>query len=150
MTADKYLQQIEKYDRMIESRKFEIIELQNNSALITNYSTDIKVQTSRRTDRTERIIVSNLDRINILQDEICDCWEKRNTIIKVLEELDAKEYGLLYYLYVERISIQEAADRFDRSYRWAVHTKGTALEHLQKILDERETFDKSSMVTGYG
>ena len=138
MKAHTYLELIEKYDRMIESRKYEIMELKSESGLVTHYALDIKVQTTKRNDKTENIIISSMAREGELQDQIYELWKKRQTIIKSIEELSAKEYGLLYYLYVERISMQEAADRFDRSYNWVALTKRKALDDLQKILDERE------------
>lgn len=150
MKAHSYLELIEKYDRMIDSRKYEIMELRDGSGFVANFPADIKVQTTKRADRTENMIIGGMEREGELQEEICDIWRKRQAIIKTIEELNAREYGLLYYLYVERIGMQEAADRFDRSYNWAALTKKNALHHLQKLLDEREICDKRSMVTGHG
>ena len=138
MTAQEYMEQIEKYDRIIESRKLEIMDLRSRASLPVGFSTETKVQTSRRSDGMENLIINYIEKEEELQEAIIECWERRQEIIRTIEQLKTKEYGLLYCVYVERINLQEVADRFDRTYSWATTTKAKALKNLQEILDERK------------
>ena len=138
MTAQEYLEQIEKYDRIIESRKLEIMDLRSRASLPASFSSETKVQTSRRADGMENLIINYIEKEEELQEVILECWEKRQDIIRTIEQLKAKEYGLLYCVFVERVNLQEAAARFDRTYSWATTIKAKALKNLQKILDERK------------
>ena len=142
MKAQEYLQQIEKYDLLIENRKFEIMELQSSASLQAGFSSDTKVQTTRRLDRAENVIIGYIEREAGLQEDIAAFWKLRQEIIRTIELLNTNEYGVLYCLYVNRKGMQEVADQFDRSYRWAVDMKRKALDNLQKILDEREKTDE--------
>ncbi len=138
MEAHDYLRKIEKYDYMIENRKHEIQDMRSRASLSTVTFNNIKVQTSKRPDMTENLTINYIEREEILKEDISRYWQERQEIIRTMELLGAKEYGMLYCLYVEHLDLQEAADRFDRSYRWAVDVKRKALNCLQKILDERE------------
>ena len=138
MEAQEYLQQIGKCDRLIENKKFEIMEMRNSASLQTGFSCDTRVQTTKRPDRAENIIVGYIEREAELQEDIVKFWELRQGIIKTIELLNVKEYGVLYCLYVEGLDLRETAERFDRSYNWAAQTKKKGLDSLQKILDERE------------
>lgn len=138
MEAGTYLQQIEKYDRMIENRKYEILDLRSRASLPAGFSSNTKVQTTRRPDRAENLIINYIEKEEILQEEINNFWKKRQDIIRTIEQLTTSEYGLLYCVYVERKTLYEVADQFDKSYSWATYTKKKALASLQQILDERE------------
>ena len=141
MEAQEYLQQIGKYDRLIENKKFEIMDMRNSASLQAGFSCDTRVQTTKRPDRAEGLIVGYMERAEELQELINEYWKKRQEIIETIELLKVNEYGVLHSLYVQHKDLQEAADQFDRSYNWAAYTKKKALDSLQKILDEREEKD---------
>ena len=139
MTAQEYLKQIEKYERIIESRVLEIEDLKSHARLSYVGAFDNnRVQTSRRADGSENLIIKYIEKEEELQNLIFECWEKRQEIIKTIEQLKVQEYDLLYGVYVKKNTLQEVADRFDKSYSWATTTKRMALDNLQKILDERK------------
>ena len=60
-----------------------------------------------------------------------------------IEALPAAEYAVLHCLYVQGLSLQEAADQAGRSYAWAALTHRTALDSLQKILDEETNTERN-------
>lgn len=138
MDAQEYLQQIGKYDSLIENKKFEIMDMRNSASLQTGFSCDTRVQTARRPDRAENIIVGYIEREAELQADIMGFYKLRQEIITTIELLNTNEYGVLYCVFVEGKGLQEAADQFDRSYSWAAYTKKKGLDSLQKILDERK------------
>lgn len=138
MEATEYLQQIEKCSRLIENKKFEIMDMKNSASLPAGFSSDTKVQTARRADRAENIILGYIEKETELQEDIEYLWKLRQEIIKTIEQLPANEYGVLYCLYVECKDLKAAADQFDKTYNWAAYTKKKALASLQQILDERK------------
>ena len=138
MEALEYLEKIRKYDRLIENRRLEIEDLRSCASLPAGFSSDTKVQTSRRPDRAENLIVSYLDREAELQEDVIAFWKKRQEIIRTIEQLKTAEYAVLYSTFVEGLGLQEVADQNDRSYTWAAQIKKKGLDSLQKILDERK------------
>ena len=138
MEAQENLQQIGKYDRLIENKKFEIMDMRNSASLQAGFSCDTRVQTTKRPDRAENIIVGYIEREAELQETIVELYKMRQEIIKTIELLNTNEYGVLYCVFVEGKGLQEAADQVDRSYSWAAYTKKKGLDSLQKILDERK------------
>ena len=66
-----------------------------------------------------------------------DKWQRAN-ILADIEALPAAEYAVLHCLYVQGLSLQEAADQAVRSYAWAALTHRKALDSLQKVLDEKK------------
>ena len=61
-------------------------------------------------------------------------------VIATIELLHKEEYELLHNVYVKHMDLTTAAEKMDgKSYSWARGKHGSALQHLQAIIDERNT-----------
>ena len=63
---------------------------------------------------------------------------KRNEIIGVIEQLPEASYDILHKIYIQGMTLDEVAYARDKSRSWAASLHGTALKHLQDILDNVE------------
>lgn len=70
--------------------------------------------------------------------EQANLMRHRANILADIEALPAAEYAVLHCLYVQGLSLQEAADQAGRSYAWAALTHRKALDSLQNVLDEKK------------
>ena len=73
-----------------------------------------------------------------IEQEIEALKQERRAIIKTLEQLPPTEYETLHKIFIQEYTLFEVADYFGKSYEWAKKKKRTALNLLQKIIDEKE------------
>ena len=136
MNAREYLEQIEKYDVLIENKRMEKKNWQDIANSITVSMGGEKVQSTPDPHRREAAIVNYLD----IEKEIDRCIIQhaieKQKIIRMLERLPAMEYNVLYKRYVQMQNLQEIADALGKSYARITSWHGRALAHLQNILDE--------------
>ena len=97
-----------------------------------------KVKSSPNQDKMGTAVASYLDIQGEIDMYIIQCASERQKIIGVLERLPITEYNVLYKKYVLMQDYQTIADSMGKSYSWATSWHGTALAHLQKILDEEK------------
>ncbi len=106
MTPKEYLQQLPKFNRMIANKVQEKNQLPKDSAQRT-----------------------------AIDSETADLIKQRKMLILVIEKLKPMEYDLLHKIYVQEITMKEAAFQCGKSYSWATTTHSRALQHIQEILD---------------
>lgn len=138
MKAQDYLKQLKMIDVMINNK---IAEREHWFSIACNTTAQYggeRVQTSGSKQRMADAIDKFVDmgeEINRKIDELCN---KRKEIVETIEQLKSvTEYDLLFMVYVQYKTLQDVADKHDRSYSWATSAHGTALAHVQEILDER-------------
>lgn len=136
--AKQFLMQVEKYDRMIANKLIEKEQWRSIALGSTAQMGGEKVQTSGNQQKMADAIGKYVDiesEIDAMIDKFVDA---KNDVISVIEQLEVDEYDLLHKNYVQRITLQEAADSIDRTYSWATTTHGNALKNVERILEERE------------
>lgn len=138
MKAKDYLQQLQKLDKLIENK---LIEKRQWECIATNTTVPLgreRVQSSGNPQKVADAVCSYTD----LESEITACIDRlvdqRKEIISTIEMLEVAEYDLLHKIYVQYLTLQDAATALDKSYTWVTTMHGTALKHIQRILDERE------------
>ena len=138
MTAKDYLRQLGKLDKLIENKfaeksRWRDIAIGGGSS----FSMEDRVQTSgskqKMADAVCRYITIE-EEINQAIDFLVD---KRKEVIASIELLGTMEYDLLHKVYVQYMTLQDAADAMCKSYSWATTVHGRALKHLDAILQER-------------
>lgn len=139
MRAKDFLRQIQKLDAMIKNK---IIEAEQWKAIASGKTAQMggeRVQSSSSQQKMADAIARYVD----MEDEINRCIDRlidaKKEVIGVIEQLEAVEYDLLHMVYVQNLTLYDAADRFDKSYSWVTTIHGKALKEVQEILDERET-----------
>lgn len=138
MNAKKFLLQIEKLDAIIANTEAEVQfwrDIANNTAV--NMSGE-RVQSSGGHDTTAKAICTYLDLEAENEKRINELIAIRRDIISVIEQLETAEYDLLHIIYVQRKTLQDVMNKYDKSYSWAVAKHTAALKQVQKILNKRE------------
>lgn len=163
MNAKAFLNQLEKLDRLIENKQMEREQwylLATSTTSSGAPETGVRVQTSgsqqRMADAVDRYIDAGAD-INRM---IRRMFEVRQQIIGVIEQLNATEYDVLHKRYagivsidpatgrkrIYRMSLQEIADAYGKSYNWATTINGNALKKVQRIIDAQDVVPFEDML----
>lgn len=153
MKAQPFLEQIQKLDRMIENKRNERerwLMLAYNTTAGAAPDTGVRVQSSGSKQRMADAIDISVDIEQEIAVTIRKLKDARQQIIGVIEQLPVEEYDLLHKLYVGEViadkqgrkhfvymTLKEAAVAFGKSYSWARGTKGSAVQKVQKIIDEQ-------------
>lgn len=137
MKAKQFLNQLEKLDRIIENKLIEKEQWRNIALGTAPQTTGERVQSSGSKQKMADAIDKYIDIEREIDEHIDRLVDAKKDVISVIEKLDVTEYDLLHKVYVQRVTLYEAADKLDRSYSWATTVHGRALANVQKILDER-------------
>lgn len=136
--AKYFLLRLKKTDKLIENK---LIEKEQWKSIAMGTSARMggeRVQSSgsqqKMADAIERYveIEGEIDRYI---DRLIDT---KKDVISVIEQLDAIEYDLLHVVYVQYRTLEDFAEKYDRTYRWAAGVHGRALMNVMKILEERK------------
>ena len=130
MQAEEYLEQIDKFDKMIANKLKEVIKWQTIASNTVANGESERVQTSGSQQKMADAVHKYLD----IEAEIEEVKEKRRDIINVLESLPAREYDLLHKIFVQRIPVKEID--VTKSTRKRIYKR--AIANVQSILDERD------------
>lgn len=133
MTAEQYLEQIQKLDVIIINKLADYNRWVAIAGGLGGVSVGDRVQSSRNLQRGSDAIGRYID----IEREIDALKQKRLDIIKTVEQLPPIEYDLIYRLYVQGHSLKEIAYHFDKSYDWVKKRKRKALGMVQKLIDEK-------------
>lgn len=138
--AQKYLEQVEKLDAIIENKLIEKQQWMSVALGITANMDGERVQSSGRKSKMADAVDKCIDideEINARVDELISV---KREVIKVIESVESPiEYNLLHMKFVQFLSLQEIADHYGKSYDWATTTQGRALASVQKILDKTKS-----------
>lgn len=137
-TAKEYLLQIEKLNAMIANKIAEKQQWKDEALSITPKGNGEKVQTSSNAQKMANAVVNYVDIDREIDSRIIELQNKRREIVETIELLPVTEYDLLHKVYIQGMTLAEAAFAKDKCYSWATTVHGMALKRLQKILDERE------------
>ena len=133
MNAKEYLEQIKDIDALIKSVCTDIEEREERALRVTTAIRSYLVP-SRAKQRMADAIDEYVD---IERGELKELVRKRQEIIDTMKLLPSKEYGVLFRRYALGCEFYEIATAYDRSESWAKSMTRTALDNLQRILDER-------------
>lgn len=137
MRAKDYLERIKQIDAILADELEEYDKWFNiASGFGGGFSIGERVQSSRNLQKMPDAVGVYMEvekRIDALKRE-------RAEIIETIRSLPTNEYKILYKLFVKEpaLQVKQLPSVFGMSYDWVKKTKRKALDHLQKILDERE------------
>lgn len=136
MNAKDYMLQLVRYDNMIQ-RKIEESARYKDIAMSVPSMNFSGVKSSRNVnDNNFGVYVDKyVDIDSEIAADIANMIEKQREILRVIEQLDVREYDLLHKRYFQRMSLTEIAADIDRSYSCVTTLHCRALNHLQIILD---------------
>lgn len=145
MQAEEYLRQAQRYDKLIENKRGEELELWTLATKMTQAGDGMPHGTSDPDKMTGIIqkLISARERTNAMIDKYVDA---KQDIIRHIEMLPTKQYEVLYWLYIKK------RDRLEKGQKWYYtwsevaeglgcseenirKTRRRALKNLQIILD---------------
>ena len=139
MDAVEFLKRIEKIDRIIENKIAELEHFRDLTQKVTaSYGGD-RVQASMIQQKMAYAVGRCVDIEREIADAVETLQNDRREIMAVIEQLDARQYNLLFKIYVERLPLIDAAAACGMDYRTAIRTMTAALDNVQRIIDENVT-----------
>lgn len=135
MRAKAYLMQLKKLDRMIENKTFELEHWRDMALSVTAKSDGERVQTSGNPQKMADAVDRYIDLENEISERIGLMIETRRKVIATIERLNPTEYDMLHKIYVQRMTLDDVAAIYGKTYSWATTVHGRALKHLQEVLD---------------
>ncbi len=139
MTADEFLKQIERYDRLIDCK---LSELYRYKCLVTSVTvpTDREaVQTSGVSDKVGNIvakIVDLEDEIDTIIDEYIDTRKRCINVIEMIRD-QPLQYTIIHKHYVQYKTYAEIAVEESYSYDGIIKAKNRALKRVDAILKQK-------------
>ncbi len=136
--AKKYLEEIERYNSVIENKLAEIDQLKSLATSITTATSDTPVQSSGNNDRIGKIVADIVDKENELQKITDKLVDEKNERIKIIEQLeDRLQYNILHKRYLQLMEFEDIAEKEHYSKQWIYKIHKQALDNIQIILNSR-------------
>lgn len=132
------MKQLKKLNMMIVNKQIEIQQWKTIASGTTAYSEGERVQSSGNQQKMEKAVAEYVDIEESMKAELTEFVKTKQEIISVIQMLSPVHYDLLHMIYVQFLTFDDVADKYDKSYSWATTVHGRALKQVQKILDERE------------
>ena len=155
MKAKEFMEQVQKIDCMIENKndereRWRMLSMSTTASAASE--TGVRVTSSGSKQQMADAVIRGVDIGTEIEQTICLLFEARRQIISIIEQLTMAEYDLLHKVYVGKVvtdkktgrkhivymTLQEVADEAKKSYSWATTTHGTALSHVQRIIDAQQ------------
>lgn len=133
--AKYYLEEIEKYDRLMQNKIAEIKQLRCLATSVTAVLKPDKVQTSGAGDKVGHIVSLIVDTEAELQTIINHFFSEKTERIKLIEQLENPlEYTVLHKKYIQykRFDDIAAEENYTLQYIYEVHAK--ALKKIDDML----------------
>lgn len=146
MDAELYLSQVEKLDQLIDGTKAEWKQLKDKRDLLRAIAEDSSSKlpdgmprsfTGTTTKKVENAVVGMVmldGEIKKIEDVIARYIEAKNVIVKAIEKLPAKEYGVLHRYYIRYMTYEEIAEDMGISTVQVWRIKKKALENLSNVI----------------
>lgn len=139
MNAKEFLQQIKKLNRLIENKLIEVRQLKEIANNAAGNMTGEKVQATKNPQRIAEAICKYVDLENEINADIDRLIDTRKNVIGVIEQLNPTEYDIIHKIYVQNLTLQDVADKYDKTYSWVTTVHGRALKNVQKILNKGDS-----------
>ncbi len=131
MNAVEYLNRINKIEAIIKNKTVERQRWVEISRSCGEFSIGERVQSSGNPHKMTDAIATYMD----IDKEIDALRKEIKAIFKVIERLPTIEYDIIHKIHVQKLTISDVAELYDKSYSWVTTTKSNAIKHLQTILD---------------
>lgn len=133
--AEERLNEIAKYDKLIERTLNELNKWRTRIESTGYMAMDERVQSSADLHRSESIIAFYLDYESECRRKIEHYSRKRAEIVELIERLNGIEYDVIYMGYVEGLLRYEIADSINKSETLVSKAKKSGLNKIQEMLE---------------
>lgn len=162
MNAKKYLQQVSKWNKIIENKTVEIEQWKLIAGNITSGSGESvkiggklhnmeRVQASGNPQKIANAVVNYTDIEHELMKDRETYIRKKQEVVAMIELLPHTEYDVLHKMYIgivekdkegreyiKYLLLEDIANIYQKSYSWATTVHGKALKEVQEMLDRKE------------
>lgn len=133
METKEYLQQIGRYDRLINNKLVELAQYRSMACSVSAVKNDERVQSSPSHDTMDKI-VSKIEQMENEIDLLVDRYiDNKRTIISQIDSMsDEMTYQILFSRYVEQKTFEKMAIEMNYCYKQIIRRHGKALQEFEK------------------
>lgn len=137
--AQKYLERVEWIDSIVHNNLIEQKQWQELALSITANMGGERVQSSGSKSKMADAVEHCVDAEDYILQSVQRLKAEKREIVETIEQVDSPIcYNVLHLRYIQYKSLQEIADKYNKSYDWAKTTHGRAVAAVQRLLDERK------------
>lgn len=133
METKEYLQQIGRYDRLINNKLVELAQYRSMACSVSAVKNDEKVQSSPSHDTMDKI-VSKIEQMENEIDMLVDRYinNKRIIISQIDSMSDEMTYQILFSRYIEQKTFEKMAIEMNYCYKQIIRRHGKALQEFEQ------------------
>lgn len=133
METKEYLQQIGRYDRLINNKLVELAQYRSMACSISAVKNDERVQSSPSYDTMDKI-VSKIEQMENEIDMLVDRYiDNKRIIISQIDSMsDEMTYQILFSRYVEQKTFEKMAIEMNYCYKQIIRRHGKALQEFEQ------------------
>lgn len=133
METKEYLQQIGRYDRLINNKLVELAQYRSMACSVSAVKNDERVQSSPRYDTMDKI-VSQIEQMENEIDMLVDRYiDNKRIIISQIDSMsDEMTYQILFSRYVEQKTFEKMAIEMNYCYKQVIRRHGKALQEFEQ------------------
>jgi hypothetical protein len=129
----EYLQQIGRYDRLINNKLVELAQYRSMACSVSAVRNDERVQSSPSYDTMDKI-VSKIEQMENEIDMLVDRYiDNKRIIISQIDSMsDEMTYQILFSRYVEQKTFEKMAIEMNYCYKQIIRRHGKALQEFEQ------------------
>jgi hypothetical protein len=129
----EYLQQIGRYDRLINNKLVELAQYRSMACSVSAVKNDERVQSSPSYDTMDKI-VSKIEQMENEIDMLVDRYiDNKRIIISQIDSMpDEMTYQILFSRYVEQKTFEKMAIEMNYCYKQIIRRHGKALQEFEQ------------------
>lgn len=133
METKEYLQQIGRYDRLINNKLVELAQYRSMACSVSAVKNDERVQSSPSYDTMDKI-VSKIEQMENEIDMLVDRYiDNKRIIISQIDSMsDEMTYQILFSRYVEQKTFEKMAIETNYCYKQIIRRHGKALQEFEQ------------------
>ena len=133
METKEYLQQIGRYDRLINNKLVELAQYRSMACSVSAVKNDEKVQSSPSHDTMDKI-VSKIEQMENEIDMLVDRYiDNKRIIISQIDSMsDEMTYQILFSRYIEQKTFEKMAIEMNYCYKQIIRRHGKALQEFEQ------------------
>lgn len=133
METKEYLQQIGRYDRLINNKLVELAQYRSMACSVSAVKNDERVQSSPSYDTMDKI-VSKIEQMENEIDMLVNRYiDNKRIIISQIDSMsDEMTYQILFSRYVEQKTFEKMAIEMNYCYKQIIRRHGKALQEFEQ------------------
>lgn len=133
METKEYLQQIGRYNRLINNKLVELAQYRSMACSVSVVKNDERVQSSPSYDTMDKI-VSKIEQMENEIDMLVDRYiDNKRIIISQIDSMpDEMTYQILFSRYVEQKTFEKMAIEMNYCYKQIIRRHGKALQEFEQ------------------